>query len=63
MNSIPLGNLFKHIGEVISNNNINNNENYNHIFSKFNVASSRITINLDRLDDKMKRNDRPKSKK
>jgi hypothetical protein len=42
LNSIPLGNLFKHIGEVISNNNlVNNNDNFNHLFSKVNLNSSK----------------------
>ena len=64
LNSIPLGNLFKHIGEVISNNNINNNENFNHIFSKFNVNSSKYyKFIIDRIEEKSKRSDRPKSKK
>jgi hypothetical protein len=64
LNSIPLGNLFKHIGEVISNNNlVNNNDNFNHLFSKVNLNSSKLFLYLDRIEGKVKRTERPKSKK
>ena len=63
LNSIPLGNLFKHIGEVISNSNNNNNNDFNHIFSKFNVATSIYDLIVDRNEEKVKKSERPKSKK